>query len=306
MRRGRFWTSVAVAGLLLVAAACGSNNSSGSPQSRGGKIEVVVAESFWASIAAQLGGDRVNVTSIISSPDTDPHDYEPTPQDGRAIADAQYVIFNGLGYDSWASKALDANPSSDRTVLEVGKLLGLRDGDNPHRWYFPADVDKVIARISHDYEAIDPGDRAYFQQQHDTFAATGLQRYKGLLDQLHQRFAGTPIGASESIVVGLTDATGLQLVTPSSFLTAVREGNAPTAADKATVDQQITGKQIKAFVFNVQNSTPDVQSLVSEARTNGIEVVAITETPPENVAFQDWQSAQLQALLDALARATGK
>src|SRR5579885_1843512 len=99
-----------VVGLLCVAAACssdaksnaGSSSSTGSSSGGGAKLQVVAAENFWGSIASQLGGDKVQVTSIITSPDSDPHDYEPTPQDGRAIASAKYVIFNGIGYDHWA------------------------------------------------------------------------------------------------------------------------------------------------------------------------------------------------------------
>jgi zinc/manganese transport system substrate-binding protein len=294
-------------GIALVVAACSSSTKpSGGAASGGGQIDVVVAESFWGSIASQLGGDHVNVTSIISSPDTDPHDYEPTPQDGRALAGAHYVIFNGLGYDAWAGQAIDANPASGRKVLEIGALLNLHEGDNPHRWYFPDDVERVINQITADYKAIDPADAAYFDQQHQAFETTTLKPYKDLLTEIKQKYAGTPVGASESIFVGLAESTGLNLLTPSAFLTAISEGTDPTAQDKATADQQITGKQIKVFVFNSQNATPDVQTLVDAARANGIEVATVTETPPENVTFQDWQSDQLQQLASALARATGR
>ena len=305
-RRFRGGIALLVTVVALVGAACSSgskSSSSGAGVSGGGKIDVVVAENFWGSIAAQLGGDRVNVTSIITSPDTDPHDYEPTAQDGRELAGAQYVIFNGLGYDTWAAQAIDANPAEGRKVLEIGNLLGLHEGDNPHRWYFPDDVDKVIDQITADYKAIAPADAAYFDQQRQTYETTGLKTYKDTLAEIKQKYAGTPVGASESIFAGIAQATGLNLLTPPSFLTAISEGTDPTAQDKATTDQQITGKQIKVFVFNSQNSTPDVQALVDEARANDIRVTTITETPPENVSFQDWQSQQLRQLVDALAQA---
>jgi zinc/manganese transport system substrate-binding protein len=111
-------------------------------------IDVVAAEDFWGSIAAQLGGRYVRVTSIIDNPGADPHDYEPTAGDGRTVATARYVIANGLGYDPWITKLADANPDPDRAVLDIGQHLGLQAGDNPHRWYFPGDVDRVIDRIS--------------------------------------------------------------------------------------------------------------------------------------------------------------
>jgi zinc/manganese transport system substrate-binding protein len=294
-------------GIVLIVAACSSSTKpSGTAASSGSQIDVVVAESFWGSIASQLGGDHVNVRSIISNPDTDPHDYEPTPQDGRALASANYVVFNGLGYDAWAGQAIEANPASGRKVLEIGSLLNLHEGDNPHRWYFPDDVERVINQITTDYKAIDPADAAYFDQQRQTFETTALKPYKDLLTEIKQKYAGTPVGASESIFVGLAESTGLNLLTPSAFLTAISEGTDPTAQDKAIADDQITGKQIKVFVFNSQNATPDVQTLVDAARANGIEVATVTETPPENVTFEDWQTDQLQQLASALARATGR
>jgi zinc/manganese transport system substrate-binding protein len=128
-----------------------------------------------------------------------------------------------------------------------------------------------------------------------------------LIAQINQRYAGTAVGASESIFVGLAEATGLDLKTPAAYLTAISEGTDPTAQDKATVDQQISEHQIKVFVYNSQNSTPDVKTLVDAATAKGIEVTTVTETlSPATLSFQDWQSAQLQQLADALAKATGK
>ena len=284
-------------------AACGGGRTSPPTSASGQKLAVVVAESFWGSIAAQLGGDRVAVTSIITSPDADPHDYEPTPGDSRAIAAARYVIFNGVGYDPWAAQAVDASPSDDRRALEIGKLLGLHEGDNPHRWYFPPDVERVIGQITDDYKRLDPASASYFDEQRTAFETDGLRQYKDLLAQIKKRFAGTPVGASESIFEGIAEATGLDLRTPSGFLTAISEGTDPTAQDKATVDQQIGGHQIKVFVYNSQNATPDVSALVNAAHGAGIPVAKVTETPETGVRFQDWQSQQLQGLLDALEQA---
>src|SRR6185369_7174516 len=131
----------------------------------GGKVQVVAAENFWGSIAAQVGGAHVQVTNIISSPDTDPHDYEPTSQDARAFATAQYAIVNGAGYDTWAQQALDANPNSARKELDVAKLAGRVNGDNPHMWYSPTIVNQVTDQITKDLTSLDAADAAYFEQQ---------------------------------------------------------------------------------------------------------------------------------------------
>jgi zinc/manganese transport system substrate-binding protein len=270
-------------------------------------INVVAAENFWGSLAEQLGGSHVKVTSIIDNPDADPHDYEPTAADGRAIAAAQLAIINGVGYDAWATKLADANPSQARTTLTVADLVGVKDGDNPHRWYNPDNVRQVIDKITADYKKIDPASAALFDSQHDTVINTNLKSYFDLLGQIKTNYAGTPVGASESIFAMLAPATGLKLLTPGSFLTAISEGTDPTAADKATIDAQIKNKQIKVYVYNSQNATPDVQSQVNAAKAGGIPVTTITETlVPAGASFQDWQVAQLTALKQALGQATGK
>ena len=283
---------------LLALAACGL--TSGTPASSN-KIGVVAVENFWGSIAAQLGGDKVDVTSLITNPDTDPHSYEATPSDAKLIATARYVIVNGAGYDPWAPKLAAANPVSGRVVLDVGVLNGVADGGNPHMWYSPDFVTRVIDRITSDLKRLDAADAGYFDEQGATYKSAGLKDYHDTIAAIKQRYAGTPVGASESIFAYMSPALGLDLITPPEYMKAISEGTDPSASDKATVDQQVASKQIKVFVFNSQNSTPDVQSLVDKARAKGIPVVQITETlSPAGATFQDWQTSQLKALLAAL------
>ena len=290
-----------------LAAASLAGCSSSKPAAGSGQLSVVAAENFWGSIAGQLGGDRVAVKSVITNPDTDPHDYEPTPADGRAVATAGYVVYNGVGYDPGAPKLLGADPQPGRTVLAVGDLVGVRPGGNPHRWYSPDDVARVVDRITADYKRLDAADAAYFDRRRATFTTTGLGEYHSLISDIRARYAGTPVGASESVFAPLARALGLNLVTPATFLDAISEGSEPTAADKATIDAQIRTHQIGVYVFNSQNATPDVQAQVDEARRAGIAVATITETlAPATATFQDWQVAQLKALEAALARAAGR
>ena len=227
-----------------------------------GVVQVVAAENFWGSLAAQLGGTHASVHAIITSPDADPHDYEPTAADAVAIHQTQLAIINGVGYDGWATKLVAANPSDTRTVLTVGDLVGVAPGGNPHRWYDPDNVRTVIDQITADYKRIDPADAAYFDTQHDTVLRTNLKQYFDLINEIKTDYAGTPVGASESIFALLAAATGLNLLTPESFLDAISEGSEPTAADKVTIDKQIKDKHIKVYVYNRQNATPDVQAQV--------------------------------------------
>ncbi len=283
----------------------GAHSSTASSSSASNAITVVAAENTWGSIVRQLAGSHATVTSIITNPSTDPHSYEARPSDSRALAGAKYVVVNGLGYDPWAQKLLDANPTSGRRVLVVGEFLGLKEGDNPHQWYSPDSVQRVIDRVTRDLQAIDPKDAASFDAQRTTFETVALRQYHALITELRQTYAGTPVGASESIFSPLADGLGLQLLTPPSFLKAVAEGTDPTVADKETIDRQVTTRQIKVLVFNTQNSTRDVQAIVTLAKAHGIPIATVTETlAPARATFQAWQVKELLALTAALAKAT--
>ena len=285
----------------LLLTACGRPSGAGTS----GKLHVVAAENFWGSIAAQLGGDRVAVTNVIKNPDTDPHDYEPSPEDGRAVADARLVITNGAGYDPWADKLLQANPADNREHLDVGDLVGVKDGGNPHLWYDPDYVSATIDAITTDLKKADPQDGSYFESRRTAYTQKALQRYDQLRSEIRQKYSGVPVGATESIFAYLARSLGLQLRTPPGYMNAISEGSEPSAQDKATFDRQIQDAQIQVLVFNQQNSTPDVRALVSQAKAKKIPVVAITETPePANASFQDWQSNQLQHLEQALQTAS--
>ena len=313
-RRGAaIGATVGTAAVLLVAVACSSNNASHSgtsgPSSTGAgtKLAVVATINAWGSIAAQLGGDRVQETSIITNPDTDPHSYEPSTADARMVADAKIVVENGIGYDAWADKMLASDPNPQRTVVDVGPTVGVAEGGNPHQWYSPDSVTKVANAITAAYKKVDPNGSGYFDQQNQQFLNQALSNYHSLIATIKAKYAGTPVGASESIFAPLSDALGLNLITPPEFLKAISEGTDPSPADKATIDRQIATKTIKVYVFNSQNNNPDVQAQVAAAKKQGIPVTTVTETlSPANASFQDWQSSQLSSLADALHTATGK
>lgn len=285
---------------LLALAGCGAGDIP-SPTSPPGRLAVVAAENFWGSIVSQVGGAHVQVTSIVASPDADPHAYEPTPGDARAMARSRYAVVNGAGYDTWASRLVDANPTSSRRVLTVADLFGKKEGDNPHMWYSPDYVDQVVDRVTTDLKKVDPSNASDYDRQGTGYRTQGLKAYHDAIAAIRRKYSGTPVGASESIFQYLSAALGLDLVTPPSFMKAVTDGGDISPADKATVQQQVARMQIRVYVVNAQNSTPDVQQVVGQAKRRGIPVVEITETPtPPRATFQDWQTRQLGGLLQAL------
>ena len=293
---------VAVAvGLLALAPGC-------SPSAGGGSgPQVVAAENFWGSIASQLAGPKAHVSSIITNPAVDPHSYEPTAADARTLATAQLVIVNGLGYDPWVPKLLAANPVSGRIVLNIGDLFGLTEGDNPHRWYDPTEVENVGHEITADLIRLDPKHGGYFRQQLASFNARGLAAYHGLIASIRARYGGVPVGASESIFALQAPALGLNLITPYGFMKATSEGTDPTAQDIAAIEKQISTRAIKVWIYNSQNATPQIQRFNALAHAHGIPITTITETLfPASNTFEQWQISQLQRLERALRQATGR
>lgn len=289
----------------LLATACGSGGSAAKRSPKPG-LQVVVAESAWGSILKQLADNKAVVTSIITDPRADPHSYKPSAKDRRAMTSAQYVVYNGAGYDSWVQRTLTRSPSTSRKILDVGQALSTPSGGNPHQWYSPNSVSQFVSNVTIDLKSLDPKDDAFFEIQQNNFESNALARYNSLISQIRTKYSGVPVGASESIFAPMADALGLQLVTPPGFMDAVANDTSPKEADKATADQQVVGKRIKVFVYNSQHTTADAQRLLNEARAQNIPVVTVTETPsPASATFQGWQSRQLDALASALARATG-
>jgi zinc/manganese transport system substrate-binding protein len=291
--------------LALLASGCGGAAASGAGSAGG--VRVVAAENFWGSIAAQLGGAKASVQSIIVDPATDPHSYEPKPADARSLATAQLAIVNGVGYDSWAPKLLAANPAPGRVTLNIGDLFALKEGDNPHRWYDPADVEAVANAITAELKKLDPKNAAYYDRQRVAFEQRGLAEYHRLIAQIKARYAGVPVGASESIFALQSPALGLRVITPYGFMKAISEGTDVTAQDAITTRQQISAHQIKVWIYNAQNATPDVQRLTELARAAQIPVATVTETlSPASYTFEQWQAAQLEGIARALQQATGR
>jgi zinc/manganese transport system substrate-binding protein len=284
--------------LLVALAGCGG---AGSTAAGGGKLNVVAAEDFWGSIAAQVGGDRVTVTDVITNPAADPHDYEPTADDGRALAGAQVSIVNGIGYDEWASKLLDASEDGSRTEVSVGDVLGLKSGDNPHQWYSPQAVEKMTAALVKAFEEADPGHDSYYEAQAKKFDTQGLARYHGLIAKIKSEFGGTEVGASESIFEPLAPGLGLDLITPTGFMDGIAEGTEPSPSEKATADHQLADRALSLWVYNSQNATPDVKRLNEAAEGNGIPIATVTETlTPEGASFQAWMVKELEGIRKAL------
>lgn len=279
----------------------GSNShTSNSIQNTGGQIQIVAAENFWGSLIQQLGGTHVAVTSFVTDPNADPHEYESSAVDARAVAKAQLVVVNGAGYDDWALKLISADNNPNQTVLNAANLLGIPNGTNPHLWYNPNYVNATVKQMYLDLVKIDPSNASYYKQQYETLN-TSLAQVDGRMSEIRQQFAGTKVASTESIFVYLANATGLDLVSPPEFMNAVSEGVDPSAQGIVQFENLLENRSVSVLVYNEQTINPLTQQMQQIAVQHNVTTVGVTETiQPQNVTFQVWMSAELLSLQNAL------
>ena len=286
------------AGLYLTTAAPSTACSSS-----GGMLQVVAAENFWGSLASQIGGTHVNVTSIITNPNTDPHEYESSTADARAITNACLVIVNGAGYDTWALNIIASANTPHQVVLDVQETLGQPADANPHFWYSPYFVNATVRAIYDDLVKIDPANSGYYRQQYAGLNSSLWMSYMKQEGMLKHQFSGTPVAATESIFVYMANATGLDIVSPPAFMQAVADGTDPPAQDVATFQNQLNGgnTSVRVLVYNDQTVNPLIQGLIALATKNAIPCIPISETiQPADSTFQGWMQGEVGELQNAL------
>ena len=287
--------------ILATLGACGPT-ASPSPSASGAPIPVLGAENFYADLLTQIGGSRVAASSILSDPSADPHEYEASPAAAKKVADAKLVITNGIGYDDFMEKLLGASTKPDRVVINVQDILGVKDDVNVHVWYDPATMPKVADAAVAALSQIDPANAAYFADQKAKYLAA-LKPWNDKVAALKAKYAGAPIAFTENVAGYLTDAIGLNVLTPPSFMEAIESGTDPAPADVAAERDLITGHKVKALLYNSQVTSPLTEQIRALAVQNNVPVVAVAETiPPTWKTFQEWQLAQLDDLEKALAK----
>ena len=264
------------------------------------KLSVLAAENFYGDVAGQIGGDRVEVTSIMSNPNQDPHLFETTPAIVRQVATAQIVIFNGADYDAWMDKLLNAAPRAERTVIEVAQLVNKKAGDNPHLWYQPATMPAVARALADAFSRADPA--------HASDYAARLQALIGALDRVNRKiaeirakYAGVAVTSTEPVFGYMAAALGLK-VRNERFQMAIMNDTEPSARDIAAFESDLKERKVKVLLYNKQASTKLTQHMLDLAHGAKVAVVGVTETEPMGRSYQAWMLTQLEDLQEALAQ----
>lgn len=295
---GRRRTRLHTSALFLVVSLTFLSPAAGAAET---KVKIVAAENFYGNIAEQIGGDQVAVTSILSDPNVDPHEYESNVDDAKAIADADLVIENSGGYDDWMDKLLSASPSAKRVLLKGFDIAVQKLPDNEHIWYEVDNARAVAHALADNLAKIDAADAAVFKKNRQVFD-NSLAAIRQKIVQLKRKYAGTPVGLTETIFLYQSGPLGLTMLTPFEFQKSIAEGNDPPADAAAEAESQVTEKKIKLLIYNEQTVTPITTKLQDEAKAEGIPILPVTETMPSALNYQNWMLSQLAALDRALGK----
>jgi zinc/manganese transport system substrate-binding protein len=267
-----------------------------------GRVSVVAAENVYGDIAAQIGGPRVHVTSILSNPNADPHLYEPGTLNGLAVAEAQLVIQNGLGYDAFMQRLEGASPSKHRVVVTIADALGIHGRNaNPHLWYDIQRLGVIVAAVANGLSRVDAAGEAVYASGAGHFLAR-CAALRAEVRSIRSRFAGTPVAYTEPVPGYLLAAAHLRNLAPTSFTRAIEDGSEPSPAAVAAMTGLIDGRTIKALLYNSQTISPVTERIRAAAVAHQIPVVGVSETLPPRLDYQQWQLRQARALETALAR----
>lgn len=292
--KSRITKSIFILGLMgmvmLLASACSNKKDA---KSSSDKISIVTTTNVYADIAKNIVGKYGTAEAIIKNSATDPHDFEPTTADAKKLTDANIIVANGLGYDSWMNKL--ASSVSKKPVLVGEDLMGLKKGDNPHIWYNLSMPTKYVNYLVKRLSKLDKKHAAYFKENGDKYLAK-VAKIKQIAKSADKK-NNKPVFVSEPVFdYGLKEA-GYK-IGDKEFEEAIENGTDPSPKTINKMNNDIKSKKIAFFVNNTQASSSTVKSFVKLAKENGIQVLNVRETIPNHMTYLNWMRENYQKLAD--------
>ncbi|MEC3977861.1 metal ABC transporter solute-binding protein, Zn/Mn family [Amycolatopsis sp. H20-H5] len=298
--RSVFAAASALTVLAFGAAACSSDDQAagGTQVAAGEKIKAVAVTDVWGSVITAVGGDKVEVTSIIHDPSADPHSYETTANDALAAKNAKLLLANGGGYDDFFGKLADQASGAKKLVAYDIAATG---NENEHVWYSLPSVEKIADQVAAQLGEVQPASK-------DVFTANAAA-FKGKVEELLKKVTavgvahpGSKVIATEPVAHYLLESAKVTDATPKAFSDAVEAEQDVPAATVGEVKRLITGKQVKALVNNAQTVTPVTQQMVGDAKASSVAVIDVSETLPAGVTdYIVWMTKEVDALAGALS-----
>ncbi len=300
---------VTATALVLTGCAAPADGADGDPAG----LRIVASTNVYGDIAATIAGDAADVTSIIRDAAQDPHDYEATPRDALALADADLVIVNGGGYDAFMGTLLDAH-GGDAVVLDAVELAGLDMGAghddhdhgdhdhavNEHVWYDLHVIEHLAEELAQQLSALDPANSESFAANAAAFV-DGVGALEAAASGISVAHAGARVAITEPVPLYLLEAAGLEDATPAAFSEAIEEGaDAPVLVLRDVVTLVSDGS-VAFLAYNAQTVGPQTEEVLAAARGAGTPVVSFSELLPEGEDYLGWMASNLAAIEAALA-----
>lgn len=274
--------------IMLLASACSNKDQA---KTRSDKVSIVTTTNVYADIAKNVAGKYGSVQAIIKNSATDPHDFEPTTADAKKLTNANIIVANGLGYDSWMNKL--ASSVSKKPVLVGEDLMGLKKVDNPHIWYDLDMPTKYVNYLVKRLSKLDKKHAAYFKENGDKYLAK-IAKVKQIAKSADKK-NNKPVFVSEPVFdYGLEEA-GYK-IGDKEFEEAIENGTDPSPKTINKMTNEIKDKKIAFFVNNTQASSSTVKTFVKLAKENGVPVLNVRETIPNHMTYLDWMRENYQNL----------
>lgn len=270
---------------------------------RAEKLDVVASFSILGDLVRNVGGDRVNVTTLVG-PDSDPHVYEPTPADAKKIAGARLVFVNGFGLEGWLPRLVQSAGGKATVVTATSGIAPLKLGSDadPHAWQSPLNARIYVTNIRDALAAADPADAEAFKAN----AAVYLAKLDALDREVRQAVAQIPENRRKVIsthrAFGYFEAAyGVQFIAPLGVST---ESEA-SARDIAGIITQIRAAKIPAVFLENISDPRLIRQIAAEtgARVGGtLYSDSLTTEKGDSPTYIDMVRHNIKALTSALSQ----
>lgn len=259
-----------------------------------GKFQIVASTNVWGDIAKTVGGDLVEVTSIIDDANKDPHSYEATARDQLAVEKADLIVANGGGYDDFIEKLSEA--AGNKNMFRVSSAVtAVAWQENEHLWYSISAVGEATYALAETLGALDPKNSAAYLTNADQLVE-GLTGVAAMYGEVRKLTEGYTYFGTEPLAAWLLADLGFVNKTPAEFSEAIEnETDVPPSVMKESLDL-IKGGKIKYLVINAQTQNSQVQQIVDAARDAGVRAVMLSEVLPAGTTYVEWMGNNLITL----------
>ena len=262
-------------------------------------LKIVAAENFYGGVAQQIAGPDATVTSILTNPNQDPHEFTSNAATAKAVADADIVIYSGISYDPWMDKLLGTRGKATRLIINAADLIDAQDGHNPHIWYDPHTMPALGAKLVEVLSKINPAQAATYQKRLNDFNAS-MKPELDKIAAIKAEAAGMQVTATEPVFGYMAEALGFKMLN-YDFQVQVMNDAEPTASQTAAFEKSLKSHEAKILFYNSQVTDPTTDRIQKIAKDAGIPIVGVTETQPlDQKSYVEWMLHELDAVQEAL------